>query len=108
MQIGQILKEKGMQLALLNSGTWSDQAIEKLREYLQWRKDYCIDTDLFGMDQFRAWGLENGLPEPKSINAFGALPKIACRAGLIEPTGQYTKSMLSSAHRRAIQLWRPI
>jgi len=106
MLLGEILRERGMNLALFNAGSWRDDALEKMREYIQWRKEFCVNGDLFGMDQFRMWALENGLPDPPSINAYGSLGRIACKDGLIEATNQYVKSEMPSAHRRIIKLWR--
>lgn len=43
---------------------------------------------------------------PHHCNAWGALTMAAVRAGLLEPTGQYTRSSRAASHARAIQIYR--
>ncbi len=99
---GSALKHAGQQLALENSGEWKDEVMQKMHRFAR----ALTKGELFGMDEFRDYFRAWELPLPSSQNAWGSVPAMACKAGLIEETDQYTKSSLPSAHSRIIKLWR--
>jgi len=76
---GQALKEAGMQLALDNSGDWSIRVIAEFREWLQRQRDRGLT--FVTIEEFRS----SAAAQPASANAWGSLPGIAIKAGLIAP-----------------------
>jgi hypothetical protein len=97
---GQDLKRQGQQLALENSGEWIDQIVPAFKLWAEFqkvsRRDFCLDD-------FR----EAVSLEPKSVNAWGALPRILVRKGLIEQTPvDFWPSIRPEAHGRRVAVWR--
>jgi len=95
---GKQLKEEGQALALEHAGRpWAEQAVELLTVF-------CFSGPgrkrPFALEDFRMWALAQGLPEPASPNAWGALPRIGIRDNLMRATGQYraARSPLTHAH----------
>lgn len=101
MQTGQQLKEQGQQLALLNAGTWSEQAIDLLEQFTQQRGSLP-----FLFEDFRAWAHGMGLPQPASHKVWGALPSVACRRGIIAWTGSYKATTSPKTHGHPAKEWR--
>lgn len=108
----QELKEAGQKLALEHSGLpWLDQAMKALRLYCNLLKRRAYrgeDSPEFTMEEFRVYVIEGKmLPEPKSLNAWGALPRVAVAEGLIEFTGEVTNAFRPKSHGRLVKVWRP-
>lgn len=98
--IGIALKEQGQLLAAEKAGSeWVEAAISKLGDYLK------TGSSPFRLEEFKAWALADGLPEPASCNAWGAFPGIARRRGLIVFAGAFDVARAASAHGRAVRLW---
>lgn len=75
----QAAKQSGMQLALDMSGDWKTEVLLELRGWLAVHQARGFTTMTF--EQFRA----DAKRQPPSPKAWGSLPGIACRAGLIAP-----------------------
>ena len=101
MQAGQQLKEQGQQIALLNAGTWPEQAMSLLEQFTRQRGSLP-----FLFEDFRAWAHSNGLPHPISHKVWGALPSVACRRGIIAWTGSYKATTSPKTHGHPAKEWR--
>lgn len=108
-------KESGQALALANAGrAWTDRAIKSLRYYLANLKaehglNNINEYPLFTFEEFRVWATGNKfLSEPSSVNAWGALPRIAKREGLVDFSGMVTEAKRPQSHSRSIRLWRAV
>lgn len=76
---GQALKDAGMQAALDFAGDWRNAVLAEFREWLQQQRDRGLT--FVTVEEFRsqAWN------QPASTKAWGSLPAIATKAGLIAP-----------------------
>lgn len=105
LQTAETLKDNGQQLALWKAGPdWTSQAIHMLRVYAT--QLIASGEPTFTFEQFRIYALECGLPEPASINAWGALTKSAQHAQICRPTDRYIKATRPQSHARVIRVWR--
>lgn len=96
------LKEQGQLLAIQHAGqSWTDHAMTLLADFL---RDEA--GDVFRWEQFRAYALFRGLPQPPSPNAWGSLPRIAAKRGLIVATGRYEAARSERTHAHPVMLWR--
>lgn len=104
---GQALKEAGQQLALFHAGSdWAETTIERL-------KAFCLERKLAGRLNFRFEEFvqvlkSSGCDQPPSPNAYGALPRIACRDGLIQFTGQYENARSPKTRSHPVKIWRAL
>lgn len=76
---GESRKSRGMQLALDYSGDWADEVLGELAAWLWAQKRIGLTT--ITVEQFRAQARR----QPASANAWGSLPRMAMKAGLIAP-----------------------
>jgi hypothetical protein len=79
---------------------WHDQAIELLKQYSHTVEDFLTED-------FRVWAEEKGLPEPEEPRAYGSLIRRAKTMNLIEPTGQFRRTVISKSHGRPMMVWKP-
>lgn len=99
-------KEHGMQLALDMSGEWKDRVMLELRGWLAIHKARGNTT--VTMEQFRAEAKE----QPASFRAWGPLPALACKAGLLAPMNHSDGSPVMRAaesertHGHFVRVWR--
>lgn len=104
MDIGKELKEEGQALALEHAGMpWRDHAISLLTRFC---KTGPGSRRPFAMEDFRAWALGQGLEQPPSPNAWGALPRIGVREGLMVPTGEYRNAKSPMTRSHPVKIWR--
>ncbi len=97
---GRFLKEAGQQRALDGAGSdWSQTIIALLRDWLLPRQGQRIV-----FEDFRAQVPLDS--HPQSPKAWGALPAMACRAKLIEATGEYARAKSPRTHAHPVALWR--
>jgi hypothetical protein len=100
---GETLKQNGMAAALQSADKtiprWTDHALVLLNEYARGKKQITSDG-------FRA-ECKGLLPDPPSLNSFGALFSRAAKAGIIEQVG-FVKSRRPSAHSRVLGLWQAV
>lgn len=103
MNLGQRLKERGQQMAFDYAGDrFKRESIPALREWLATRKKFGYHE--FRFEEFRAFCERNELA-PESQNAWGALPGMAVKAGLIRPTGRYEKASSAKTRRHPVMIW---
>ena len=95
-------KLDGQQLALgFDGGDWKYQAEQAFVPWLAER--HREGTDEVTMEEFRAVAK---LPDPHSLNCWGAFTRSMCLAGYIRDTGRRLKAESVSSHSREIKLWR--
>jgi hypothetical protein len=99
---GHELKEHGQQIALEHAGNdWQTLALDYLNRFLG-----ITQAVPFLFEDFRDYATHNGLPQPASHKAWGALCGAASRRGLIEPTGQVKKAKAAKTHAHRVMEWR--
>lgn len=99
------MRDTGQQMALFKAGPeWSAQAIHFLRLFLT--EHVAAGEDEFTFEQFRLHAEQCGLKAPASLNAWGALPRIAIAAGICQPTSKVVKASRPASHARMIRVWR--
>lgn len=94
------LKTQGQQIALDFAGDWPERALLELRGWIAVQKAMGLRT--VTVEQFRAQARNH----PTSSKGWGALPRIACKAGLIASTGQYVKAAAVKTRSHPVALWR--
>lgn len=98
---GQALKSLGQAQALDRAGNeWTIRTLKALR-------DFCADRKRQGrprfiMEEFRATREHDS---PASVNAWGSLPALAARAGIIRDTGGFEHAQRASARSRFVKVW---
>lgn len=99
-------KQAGQQLALDMAGDWKADVLVELRAWIAVHRGQ--GNREMTMEQFRAQAVN----QPTSHKAWGALPAIACKAGLIEPVlhddGSAVMRRAASVrtHAHPVRLWR--
>lgn len=99
-------KTAGMQLALTFSGAWQDEVIAELAGWLATEK--ARGTRTCTIEQFRA----QCKTRPTSPNAWGSLPRMAAKAGLIaravDSAGEpiYRKAAAPKTHAHPVGVYR--
>ena len=104
----------GFKLRLLNSGGSRQinpgDAIKRHQTNIAMTllADFLRDEagDVFRWEQFRAYALFHGLPHPPSPNAWGSLPRIAAKRGLIVATVRYEAARSERTRAHPVMLWR--
>lgn len=86
---------------------WLPLALNRLRGYLQTIRSNIGNSE-FTFEQFRAHAEQSMWPAPASVNAWGALPAQAAKAGLCEWTGRVTEARRPSSRARLIKVWRAL
>lgn len=95
-------KLDGQQIALeFDGGEWKYLAQEA---FIAWTRE-CRRNGLseVTMETFRAVA---DLPQPHSLNCWGAFTRSMCLAGHIKDTGRRLRAESVSAHSREIKVWR--
>jgi hypothetical protein len=101
---GLALKERGQEIALFHSGEdWVSYILEKLRAFCKARKE--LGMPVFRFEEFREVADITGWELPKSHKAWGALPALACRRGLIRWTGQHVPAKSRKTHGHYVKTW---
>lgn len=97
---GKELKERGQDIALEHAGEdWQALALVHLQQFVAGRREP------FAIEDFRAYALPRGLPAPVTHKAWGALPGLAARRGLIRSTETYRKARSARTHAHPVLLW---
>lgn len=105
-------KKNGQWLSSKKAGEkWMHQALAALTAFIEGlrkaSRDQCDVT--FTFDAFRAHFVETlGNEEPASLNAWGSLPRAACKAGICEWTGTVDHARRSASHARLVKVWRAL
>ena len=100
--LGRELKREGQDRAARNAGDeWCDRIIELLRDWCAIRRGRKVTIEEFRQHVPAAdW--------PDSSKAWGALPRMAVAAGLLQPTGEYVKARSPRTHAHPVSLWRVV
>jgi hypothetical protein len=98
------LKLAGMARTLqAERAEWLQTALERLGRYARERA-----VPAFTAEQFRAFWLDSGRPEPHSHHVWGALFNRAAHEGLIRATGRYVKAKSAKTHSHPVAEWTAI
>lgn len=104
---GRKLKEAGQQLALIGAGNeWLDATMSRFQTFCKARIE--AGQPNFKFEDFRNTLQAEGAAQPHSPNAFGALPRIACKSGLIQFTGDYQNATSPKTRSHPVKVWRAI
>lgn len=99
-------KEAGMQLSIMFEGEWAATVMVELAAWLATRRAQGRDT--MTLEQFR----HHAIAQPHSHKAWGSLPALACRAGLILPMTHGDGSPVmrraesEKTHAHPVRVWR--
>lgn len=101
-------KVAGQNQAITNAGTaWAIMATSAMKKFIR-RIKKNRKCHKFAFDEFREWAIATGnLAEPISKNAWGALPILACKMGMIKPTKEISVSSRPDSHSRILRVWKP-
>ena len=97
---GEALKIRGQQLALDLAGDWAERVVLEFRGWAAIEKARGMRTCT--IEAFRA----EARNQPPSHKAWGSLPRLLVKAGLITPTGEYRKAAAPKTHCHPVALWR--
>lgn len=100
--VGELLRDVGISRTLETEGDrWLEQAIAALRRFVTdpaWRE--------FALEDFRAWYVGEGYPQPHSHKVWGGFTTRAARRGVIVATGRYRRAVSPATHAHPVQIWR--
>lgn len=109
---GVAMKAAGQEKAERKAGAgWQAVMITALRAFCANKKldgMHSVSIPRFTMDEFRLYAKANYLPDPESMNAWGALPRRAVREGVIRATGEFRQAVIESAHARVVRVWEVV
>lgn len=103
---GQKLKLEGLLLAQSNAGSWVDDMLAQLAVFCTTRK--ALGEPCFRFEEFRQGVIALGWDEPKSHKAWGCLPRLAVKRGLIAWTGKHVPALSAKTHGHYIKVWEAI
>lgn len=104
MITGQMLKERGQQIALFNAGDeWVDYILDKFRAFCKVRKE--MGSPVFKFEEFREVAEKSGWETPASHKVWGALPRRFCKEGLIKWTGEHKPAQSKRTHGHYVKTW---
>lgn len=93
-------KSNGQWLALKRAGKlWIEDTLCDLERFL---KSHEGD---FTFEQFRLWCLVHERKQPESVNAWGALTRVAFHRGICKWTGRVAQAKRPASHARLIKVW---
>jgi len=108
-QLALHMKDRGQQLAIQKAGQeWRETSICWLKIFLATIQKNCGEKVEFTFEEFRLFCNMNELPEPESLNAWGALPKIASKRGLCRWSGRVKCATRKASHGRMIKVWEAV
>jgi hypothetical protein len=99
-------KDRGQQMSIMFDGEWTAAVLVELEAWIATRRAQGFTEMTF--EQFRA----DAIAHPSSHKGWGALPAIACRAGLIAPMNHPDGSPVMRAaesvktHGHFVRVWR--
>ena len=80
---------------------WTDDAVEMIRRYVDHIKAPFLIEDA------RAWAYQQGLDEPPSLSAWGAVPRRAAKLGIIHHSGTMAPTKSAGGHKDEKVVWNP-
>lgn len=102
-----VRKSNGQFLAAKRAGKlWQVNALLELQRFIARVKANASGE--FTFEEFRLHCAVVDLPEPVSVNAWGALPTAACKLGLCEWSGRFAAAVRPESHNRYIKVWRAV
>lgn len=87
---------------------WFESMLKHIPRYLAELSSKQIAPPEFTFEGFRMYCESRDLPAPASVNAWGALPSHAKRAGMCEWTGRVMSAVRPESHARLMRVWRPL
>jgi hypothetical protein len=107
MITAQHLKTEGQQLSLFNDGqSWVETMMAAMQDFCAHCK--TIGRHKFLFEAFRKYAENMGYPLPPSHKAWGSLPRVAVKRGLIESTGEYCATTSLKTHGHPALVWRAL
>lgn len=104
LDLGEAMKQRGITLSERNANhqfdNWSDRAYHWLCEFIKF-------NPRFRAEEAREYAMTQGLEEPKSNRAFGAIMLRAAKAGLVKKVG-HEAVMNPKAHKAFASVWQTI
>jgi|SRR6185369_2384383 len=101
LPLGRQLAEAGMAQTLEAEGeTWVAKALQQLQRFAKlpgWGE--------FRAEDFRAWYLAQGLPEPHDHHVWGAFMTRASKAHVVRFTGRYGPSVSPKTRGHYVRIW---
>lgn len=102
---GAELREIGMQLSLERAGrAWADDMMEKLKAFCKARREMGL-IGPFRFEQLREVAEKSGWTLPPDHHAWGTLPRMAIKRGIIRPTGQYEPAQSPKTHGHPVRTY---
>ncbi|KVE35701.1 hypothetical protein [Burkholderia sp. BDU5] len=98
---GEQLKAEGQAKAVKRAGSeWLATALSRL-------KDYALESYAYGQGEVTIDGFRESQHaiEPSNVNAWGALPRAAVKAGILTPTSRTVKAKRVKAQARVVRVW---
>lgn len=97
---GRALKQQGQQLALDLAGDWRQRALVEFAAWIAEQKANGFTT--VTVEAFRSQAQNH----PPTSKAWGCLPLLAVRDGLIHPTDQFTRAAAPRTRSHPVRVWR--
>lgn len=101
---GQALKVQGQNATAASNSSWMADVLQLLNFWAKGCKA-CGVTE-FVFEDFRAALTNVGIAPPKSHKAWGAVPRVAVKAGLIAPTDKYRPATSPKTHAHPVRVWQ--
>mgnify|MGYP001580413892 CR=1 FL=1 len=92
-------RDAAIAIVILNNSSWVERALAAM----PFMRHEFPETSGEGL---RIWLLSNGLEEPLSPHAWGALTRTAMKRGILVDTGRMTQMNTKKSHARRTPLWR--
>jgi hypothetical protein len=98
---GSILRDVGMARTLdAEPETWIEGALAALAVFAS-----LPEWSTFKTEDFRAWYLDQGYPQPHDAHVWGALTNRASRDRVIRFTGSYAPTVSPRTHAHPVKVW---
>ena len=96
-------KEQGQQMALFSNQSWSTLIMDELAFFCALRK--VRNEPIFRFEEFRYFAEQDGIESPTTHKAWGAIPRIAVKQGLIKWTGDHQQAQSLKTHGHYVKTW---
>lgn len=96
---GEALKRAGQQIALDFAGDWAERVVAEFTAWVAAQRAQGFKT--VTIEAFRAQARNN----PPTSKAWGSLPRLAVKRGLIAPTERYTKAAAPRTRSHPVRVW---
>lgn len=89
------------------SSVWQEDSLSLLRRYIDSLRA-VTSAPLFTFEGFRVYAELGGHPAPASLNAWGSVPRAACRDRICIWSGQVSSGARAESHGRLLKVWRAL